>query len=238
MSNFFPKPFLYGFFKNYDSAFECLSDAHISDDFELVSEMNPQKSTLIKLALKYRRLIWAIPGINKIATIIKNEYYVYNNPKTKILFNAEGYMHLNSVDFIRVMYKKLLDREVNGVELDMHSRFYQRGGNKGAIIYFICSSAEFNSRFEVMNIDSYKKAYTKYRMIMLLRRIPLFSAYVRAKAADRALCDMRALILARTDSITHDIAVLRNDISHDIAAPREEKGNNINEDTYNLHNRR
>ena len=229
MSSFFPKTYVYDFFmekgpahSGHDSA-----DAQTPGDFEHISVVTPQRR-LVMYALKHIELIMAKPFLKKIAHKMKSKYYVRNAPYIESAFNAERYMYLNSVDFIQMMYQKLLGREADEAGLDEKIRFFQRGGSKGAIVYSIFKSTEFNNRFRIMHIDRYKKEYKKYRLIMLLRRTPILSAYVRAKALDRALGDMRALIISSNASTMHSIGALRDNTVQNISTLRDSTTHEIN----------
>ena len=218
MSNFSPKTNL------YDSAIsqntllknQRPSDTQISDEFEY-SPIVKSHRFFARLALKLRNILLAIPVIRGRAFNENTSYSTQDVPETEAFFNAERYMCLNSVDFICMMYLKLLGREVDEVGLDEKIRFFQRGGSKEAIIYSIYISAEFKNRFKIKHIDRYKKAYNKNRAIILLRRIPLLSAYARAKAIDRALVDMRALIISNNTSAVHSVSALNDSTTQDIS---------------------
>ena len=233
MSSFFPKTYLYDFFSTKDTSFDTkdFPDYQTPSDFEYLSIEKPPK-LYVRFAIKYKKLITTMPVIRGIAQKFKHKYHIKSVSTTEAVFNAESYMHLDSVNFIRIMYIKLLGREVDETGLNEKVQFFQRGGSREAIIYSIYTSTEFKNRFKIKDIESYKKAYRKYRVIMLFRRTPLLSAYVRAKAMDRALGDIRSLILSSNADMMQSISALRDDIEQSITAQHD----SIMQSSNTLHN--
>jgi SAM-dependent methyltransferase/vacuolar-type H+-ATPase subunit H len=242
MSKFFPTIYMHDFFNARDLIPSNESSQSIEipdDDFEIVTVIKPHK-LFVRLALKHREAILKNPVLRRMAMRAKSKYYVRNAPVTMTYFNAEKYFTLSYIDFIHVMYQKLLGREADNIGLDAYTRYYRRGGNKEAIIYSIYNSKEFSNRFKIKNIERYKKVYKKCRLKMLLRRLPFIGTYVRLKAADRLMADMHDIIhhkyahsIAHTDAVraitAQEVAVVRNNTEQQINTFRDDMTREVSE---------
>ncbi|MDR0999987.1 MAG: class I SAM-dependent methyltransferase [Clostridiales bacterium] len=214
MASFFPDTYVYDFLSEPMVVVKSAigQSGATNDDFEYISNV-PKQRWWIRLALKYRDFILRTPILRSIAHKLKPKYYQRGVPNLTVVFNAGLYMGHSCADFIRLIYTKMLGRVPDAVGFDAKMRFYQRGGSKEAIVWSIYTSAEFNHRFEIKNAKMYKKAYNKYRLIMLARRLPFASAYVRAKALDRVIVDIQQFVLERNtklDGAATNIAQLRS----------------------------
>jgi O-antigen chain-terminating methyltransferase len=213
---------MHDFFNNHDRVLynQCLQSAEIPDDYARIGVGKPQ-NLFFRLALKHKKTLLAIPVLRRIAIIFKNKYYVQNEPTIATVFSAEKYFQLNYVDFIHVLYRKLLGRDVEKAGLDAHVQSYLRGGSKEAIVYSIYLSAEFNNRFIINNIDKYKKAYKKFQRVTLLRQMPFISTYNRLRVIDRLMIDMYDFTSHRHTHILNEIASVREGAAAEIASVRE-----------------
>jgi FkbM family methyltransferase len=121
------------------------------------------------------------------------------------VFDPEPYLHLNHVSFIHEMYRIMLGREADDEGFGTISGFFQRTGSIEALVCFFQGSAEFGNRFEVKDIDRYRKAYKKCLQKIKLCRLPIVGAYLKSRIHKRVMLDMSNCILHGTIGVKHRI---------------------------------
>jgi hypothetical protein len=168
------------------------------DDFEQVDTTSLQRPIIVRI-YKLKKHILLVPGLRTIAKRVWEKTKHKSTPVITVAFNPEYYLVLNHLDFIRRMHQKMLDRDVTDEELLKYSRFFQSAGSTEAIIYLIYITKEFNNRFEIKNINRYRKAYKKCRIKLMLIRLPIVGTYLKLRVIDRVLQDTIFRIISEKD---------------------------------------
>jgi len=202
MSQFFPSYYVYDYFREHEAklkTYDLPSGGRI-DDLEQVSILTLQRSIIMKI-YKLKKHILLIPGLRTIAKRVWGITKHRSTPITTAVFNPEYYLALNHLDFIICMHQKMLERDVTAEELLKYSRFFQNAGSTEAIVYLIYTNKEFNNRFEIKNINRYKKAYIKCRIKLILVWLPIVGAYIKLRIIERVLQDTTVRIISEKDIV-------------------------------------
>ncbi|MDR2409051.1 MAG: methyltransferase domain-containing protein [Bacteroidales bacterium] len=159
----------------------------------------------IKLAFKYKRFILHVPILNKYALSCKKKYI--ENNKAEYCLNIEPYLAQNSVDFIYTLYRIMLNRDPDISGFNFYVNLIQDSGDKCVVIYLVSKSQEFNNRFKIFNIDKYKKAYMKYKILIIGKYIPFVRSYIYNKLAYRAIIDLREFVVSKTSRMEYETSI-------------------------------
>lgn len=135
---------------------------------------------LIHFIYKYKEHIRKIPLLGKIMIKRKNDMIkrASEGLNSKKVVDIENIIGMYSHDFIIAAYQMLLERMPDAAGFDNFRRVVYQGASNGAIAYMIINSEEFNSRYQVRNINQYKMEFTKYIRKQRLIRIPILGKLI------------------------------------------------------------
>ena len=88
-------------------------------------------------------------------------------------------LYLDVNNFILQMYIEMLGREADNEGFNSWQRAVCSSMPKEAVIYAVSKTKEFGNRFEIENIDEYKRVYSKYRIKKLIKKIPIISYLIK-----------------------------------------------------------
>ena len=102
-----------------------------------------------------------------------------NEQQIKTKKDCTSLLALNIKDFITAVYRELLEREPDNEGYSIFLRLLYQGMPKEAFIYLIAKSSEFAGRFEINNLDVYKKIYKKFILKTKIERIPVIGWFIK-----------------------------------------------------------
>lgn len=168
-----------------------------------------------KLAYAGKGWIKKLPVIGPLAISIKESFL----NRSGIEKDVSNLLALDTNEFIRESYRSLLGREADPEGFAVYQRLLCSGMPRECLFYLLASSEEFGQRFAVISLRHYKKAYRRYQIRHVLKRIPVFSHLIylitlpkriRNMSLEHRQCqaDLRELTQShqrRIDSIHHEI---------------------------------
>lgn len=168
-----------------------------------------------KLAYAGKGWIKKLPVIGPLAISIKESFL----NRSGIEKDVSNLLALDTNEFIRESYRSLLGREADPEGFAVYQRLLCSGMPRECLFYLLASSEEFGQRFAVVSLRHYKKAYRRYQIRHVLKRIPVFSHLIylitlpkriRNMSLEHRQCqaDLRELTQShqrRIDSIHHEI---------------------------------
>jgi O-antigen chain-terminating methyltransferase len=180
----------------------------------------------VRLAFRYKKFIVRVPILNKYALSCK-EKYVENN-KTEYYLNIEPYLAQNNVEFIYTIYRLMLNRDPDELGFNFYTHLIQDSGDKCVVIYSISKSQEFGSRFKIFNIDKYKKACMKYRILIIGKYIPFVRSYIYNKLSHKAIIDLREFVISKTSRMEYETSIYINQLRERLNTQNIELQTSIN----------
>jgi FkbM family methyltransferase len=82
-------------------------------------------------------------------------------------------MELDIHDYLWQLYHLALGRDPDPNGFEAYKRALCSGATKEAIAYIACTSKEFANRAQVIHLEEYKKAYERYHIRDVVRRMPV-----------------------------------------------------------------
>ena len=113
-------------------------------------------------------------------------------------------------EFIRSVYRELLEREPDIEGFTDYQRLICSGASREAIIFLVSSSHEFAGRFSVVNIEEYKKKYKRYAIKSKIKRLPIIGEYIQLRSLRNVFVEFRMMDANHREIERNLIAELRS----------------------------
>lgn len=133
------------------------------------------KVRMIRFMFRHKETMKRIPIIGKILVNKKNQMIrtKMSTEMENVNLQLDTILRLNFDDFIRQAYNTLFGRNADPQGILEYRQHKYNGASNEAIAYLLIMSAEFNNRYNVIDINKYKKKYRKYLMRKAWYKIPV-----------------------------------------------------------------
>lgn len=138
---------------------------------ELEKSGNLLMRVIVRTAYKFKKQIKKIPVLGNYAIKIKESYLTREGR----IIDVSYLLAFDVNQFIYGCYQEFLNREPDRVGFSLYQRMICEGAPKEAIVYLFAISDEFNDRFQVENLYSYKRQYSSYKRKSTIKKIPIVS---------------------------------------------------------------
>ena len=162
--------------------------------YQILKEKKGFTGIVIRSAYKLKNLIKRIPILKRIGVRLKNNLLkkAYSQLKTEEK-DITQFLNLEINDFITIIYRMLLDREPDVDGFASFQAYLCQGAPREAMVYLVTLSKEFARRYNIKNLEKYKKIYKKYLIKSKIKKFPFIGWYILLHRLPNHLMELRII---------------------------------------------
>ena len=136
------------------------------------------KGKLVKIAFENKETLKKIPFLGDRIIKTKNRMLKEAINNIENTLDLTPYFGYYKADFIAKMYEVMLGRHVDDEGMASCMAAMRNGASRGAIVYIIASSPEFNNRIQILNLEKYRSEFKRYVNKNKIRKVPIIDGQV------------------------------------------------------------